>query len=243
VSDAFDTDETSRRRAWCALERLTLACLVHTRHQRQSKALETMIIRHPIAAGIVGACLVLSACSSNKKEATTENFAKAVSAELERRDAQCDRIDDLPAEYPAAKIKALRGVSGGPDGLEALARAGVLIETDTTVKVGNVSGGVRVPGKRFEEADAGKKFIDDKGNLCYGRLVLDKIVSWTTPMSTAGVNETVVTYQYRLEGLADWARQPDVQKAYPDIAKLVAGAGHSPMRMPLVQTEDGWISE
>jgi hypothetical protein len=243
VSDAFETDETRRPRAWCALERLTPARLVHAQHQRQSRALETMTKRHPIAAGFVGACLALSACSSNKKEATTENFAKAVSSALECRDAQCYRIDDLPAEYPVAKIKALRGVSGGPDGLEALAHAGVLIETDTTVKVGNVSADVRVPGKRFEKAEAGKEFIDDKGHLCYGRLALDRIVSWTTPTATAGVSETVATYQYRLDGLPDWARQPDVQKAWPDIAKLVAGTGHTPMRMPLVQTEDGWISE
>jgi hypothetical protein len=172
-----------------------------------------MIKRYPIAAGLVGACLALSACSSNKKEATSENFAKAVSAALERRDAECYRVDALPVEYPVEKIKALRGVSGGPDGLEALARAGVLIEADTTVMVGNESGGVRVPGKRFEKSDAGKKFIDDKGHLCYGRLVLDRIVSWTIPTSTAGVTETVVTYQYRLDGLPDWVTQPDVQKA------------------------------
>jgi hypothetical protein len=243
MSDAFDTDETRRPRAGRALERLTLARLVHAPHPRQPRAPETMIKRHLIAAGFVGACLALPACSSHKNEATIENFAKAVSAELERRGARCDRIDDLPAAYPVAKIEALRGVSGGPDGLEALARAGVLTETNSTVKVGNVPGDVRVPGKRFEQADAGKPFIDDKGHLCYGRLALDRIVSWTTPTATAGVTETVVTYQYRLEGLPDWARRPDVQKAWPDIAKLVAGAGHTPMRMPLVQTEDGWMSE
>lgn len=205
--------------------------------------LDTMIKTHPIAAVMVGACVALSACSSNKKEATEENIAKAVSAALEHGGAQCNHIGDLPAEYPVAKIKALRGVSGGPDGLEALVRAGVLIETDTTVTVGIEQGGVRVPGKRFEKTEAGQKFIDDKGYLCYGRMTLDKIVSWTPPASTAGVTETIVTYQYRLEDQPDWVKQPDIQKAYPEIGKLVAGAGHTPVRMPLVQTEDGWISE
>jgi hypothetical protein len=201
--------------------------------------MKPMVKRHILATGFVSVCLALSACSSGKKEATTENFARVVSAALERSDAQCYRIDDLPVEYPVAKIEALRGVSGGPDGLEALSRAGVLAETDTTVKVGSV----RVPGKRFEKTDAGKKFIDDKGRLCYGRLALDKIVGWTTPRSTAGVTETIVTYQYRLEEQPDWVRQPAVQKAYPDMGKLIAGAGRAPLRMPLVQTEDGWVSE
>jgi hypothetical protein len=40
-----------------------------------------------------------------------------------------------------------------------------------------------------------------------------------------------------------WVKNPDIQTAYPDIARLVNGAGRTAQRMPLVLTDDGWISE
>jgi hypothetical protein len=201
-----------------------------------------MINRNLIALAIVAACIAVAGCS-NRKDASAENLSKAIASELEGSGPQCYRIGDLPAEYSVAKMKALEGVPGGPAGLEALARAGVLSETDTTVKVGKPPGAINVPGKRFEWTEAGKKSVSDQGLLCFGKLALDKVVSWTPPTSTAGAAETIVTYQYRLEGMPEWAKNPDIQTAYPDIARLVNGAGRTAQRMPLVLTEDGWISE
>jgi len=60
---------------------------------------------------------------------------------------------------------------------------------------------------------AGNKQIQD--DPCYGQQALDKIVNWRGPTAAGDSEEPTVFYTYRIENLADWAKNPDIQKVFP----------------------------
>ena len=47
-------------------------------------------------------------------------------------------------------------------------------------------------------------------------------------------------YTYKIENLADWAKNPDVQKTFPGIVSTINGAGKTQINQNLVLTDQGW---
>lgn len=104
------------------------------------------------------------------------------------------------------------------------------------------------PLTRYELTDEGKKYFKQTPNLfggktsdfCYGQEKVDSIVKWTEPMTMGPYTMTQVTYTYKLENLADWAKRSDIQGAFPNIKTNVDGASKTEASAELQLTNKGW---
>jgi hypothetical protein len=113
-----------------------------------------------------------------------------------------------------------------------------------------------VPVTRYELTEAGRKFYlaretiqvsaDGKKTVhrrdfCAGKLSLDAIVGWDTPKNAEGRLETTVTYTYKIAAAA-WTRNPDAQKVFPMVDRIVKGAGTMQLKQLFRSTKDGWTA-
>ncbi|GAA3754346.1 hypothetical protein [Terriglobus aquaticus] len=76
------------------------------------------------------------------------------------------------------------------------------------------------------------------GNFCYGKRVVETVVSHTPVAGTQPGVSTVVNYTYTIGNVADWARAAVVQTAYPDVKAKLASANNA--QDTLVLTNNGW---
>jgi hypothetical protein len=75
--------------------------------------------------------------------------------------------------------------------------------------------------------------------LCYGRLRLGKLIDYTRPMTFAGITSVQLEFTYQVDGIADWAKAADTQRAFPEISDELDGARQI-QRVPIVLTQHGW---
>ncbi len=175
-----------------------------------------------IYTALLGAVL-LAGCGS-KTDANEKNFGAVISDELKRVEV-C-----LPFEkWPYRVVANDTGRMGQMTVLEAAGLvSGADFETDDLNFMGKPTGR-KIKLRIYNLTGEGKKFFHDNeaakaadvvnGNLCYGKLSLDKIVKWE---GTNSPQDILVTYSAKLEGLADWAKKPELQAVFPGTAKFIA---------------------
>jgi len=204
--------------------------------------------------------LVALAACSNKREANDENFGAAVGQYFETHGDTC-----LPYRFTWPTDVTENDLKNGHMGfmgvkipqLKVLETVGLVTPYDTEVDgrdgvISPVPTGQKVKIKRYVLSDAGKKFHRElksdvaepngakvvQGNLCYGRKVLDKIVRWT-PMP-GDSQKAFVTYLYKFDQLAEWAKEAQIQNAFPDVKKNIDAASVEPQTLVFAMAADGW---
>ena len=65
-------------------------------------------------------------------------------------------------------------------------------------------------------------------------------MKWEGPLKLGDYQEVLVTYTYQLTDIADWAKKPDVQAAFPMIKTTMEGAGSKEGKLRLKLTSVGW---
>jgi hypothetical protein len=195
--------------------------------------------------------LLLVSCAS-KKDANEKNFSEALNSFLAKKGQLCLGI---PSAWPVDLNEAeRRGGMGTAAEMTALEKAGLVrsheAETEYTPPLS--SHPVKTKVLRYELTDSGKTFYREKdrlalagnkqvqGDLCYGQQTLDKIVKWDGPTPAGDSKEASVIYTYKIENLAEWARNPDVQRVFPGIISTIDGAGRTQMNQALTLTSQGW---
>ena len=89
---------------------------------------------------------------------------------------------------------------------------------------------------RYTVTDYGKKSAP---RFCYGFRHVSGIESFTPPVKApSGFNESKVVYRYTLEDVPVWAKDADVQKAYPNMAQDTVSP--APATITMAQTGVGW---
>jgi len=79
------------------------------------------------------------------------------------------------------------------------------------------------------------------GYLCSGRLVIDKIITFTEPADDRGLHESKVTYTTKLVDAPNWAQDPAFQKQYPYFEPVVTRVAQGAKEhQTLVLTNEGW---
>ena len=78
------------------------------------------------------------------------------------------------------------------------------------------------------------------GELCYGKITLDEVVKWEGPMEMGKYQEAIVIYRYKIENLADWAKKSEIQAAFPDVAKIIAGDRKEEKKAIVKLTRESW---
>jgi hypothetical protein len=75
------------------------------------------------------------------------------------------------------------------------------------------------------------------GNFCLGTRKVDSILAYSPPDSDAP--QYIVNYHYSVDA-PDWAKQPEIKTAFPQIGRDVAGENAT---ATLVRTDSGWNVE
>jgi hypothetical protein len=161
----------------------------------------------------------------------------------------------IPSAWPVDLNEAeRRGGMGTAAEMAALEKAGLVRshETETEYTPPLSSRPVKTKVLRYELTDSGKTFYREKdrlalagnkqvqGDLCYGQQTLDKIVKWDGPTPAGDSKEASVIYTYKIENLAEWATNPDVQRVFPGTISTIDGAGRTQMNQALTLTSQGW---
>ena len=195
--------------------------------------------------------LLLIGCAS-KKDANEKNFSEALNSYLAKMGQLCLGI---PSTWPVDLNEPERRSGMGTSAeMAALEKAGLVRshETETEYPPPLSSRPVRAKVLRYELTDNGKTFYREKdrlglggnkqvqGDLCYGQQALDKIIKWEEPTAVGDTKQATVFYTYRIENLAEWAKNADVQRVFPGIVSTIDGAGKSVMNQALALTNQGW---
>jgi hypothetical protein len=199
---------------------------------------------------LLGVLLPLG-CAS-KKDANEKNFSEALNSYLTKKGQLCLGI---PSAWPVDLNEAeRRGGMGTAAEMAALEKAGLVrsheAETEYTPPLSTRPVKARV--LRYELTEDGKKFYREKqtlalvgtkgkqGDLCFGQQALDKIVKWEGPNAAGDSKEVSIFYTYKIENLAEWAKNADIQRVFPGIVSTIDGAGQTVMNQALTLTSRGW---
>ncbi len=190
-----------------------------------------------------------TSCTS-KTAATKGNFKAAIQAQLDKNPVCISA--SVPTEVPS-----FNGQLGPDKQLEPLVEVGLVNRSQAMVRRASMDfmfGDRRpkqVPGYRYELSDLGKKYArtlphqmlgfgGSSANFCYGNRKVVEVVRYTQPGAAMGMTISEVTYTWKLADIADWAKNPDVEKTYYTAQFLKVADTPQQATMDLVLSNDGW---
>jgi hypothetical protein len=184
------------------------------------------------AAISVATALSLTACGS-KTDANEKNFRAAIEQSFEESDKLCFGITEGEQNIGGIKL------SGATSDLyNALMDKGILKGENVELQFGYA----RRREVRLSLSDTAKPFLREIGEgnnkktaLCWGKMRLDKIVKW----NTRDANNVAVFYTYKIDDLADWAKDEKIRKSSDHIDNIIKGAGAEQWTL-LQLTNLGW---
>lgn len=213
----------------------------------------------PLSKALIGLAtltgmLTLVACNNKQStEPTAETFNKGMQAYLAQKGHLCLAKYTWPVEVTQAEFAI-----GGRNALQmpVLQKLGLVSASDVTIKyAGEDKSGV-LPGKRYSLTPEGQKYflkqdmisqtsdgskVTHHGDFCAATLSLNQIVGWEPPRDDNGRKTTAVTYTYKIDA-APWARDPEAQRVFPMVARLIAGDGQMQLKEAFTLTDKGWIA-
>ena len=186
----------------------------------------------------------LTGCS-DPRAANDKNIENAVKQYLSEDGALCLQMHEWPLLLEPDDLKMITRFPKGIAGQMAmLEQAGVVsseevVQQDKFFIVGsNIS-------KRYQLTALGKKYFrakatDSEGraldaDLCYAKKELDRLTKWEGEPSSDLV---IATYTYKVSGLADWAKKPEFNAVFEDVA--VAGLQPQPEQRTVKLGIKGW---
>lgn len=186
--------------------------------------------------------LVLTFACSKKTDANRDNFTRGVTDYLDRRGDLCIGrsawpIDIDEHESPTQSRDALQ--------LPVLERLGLVESTKVTLD----SMGM-VDARRYRLTARGRQFYLDRqtrrpasdphpsADFCVVRISLDHVARWELTPDKRGAE---VAYTYRVDA-PDWARDPEFQRVFPAVARVLGGAGGAELKEGFTLTSSGWVA-
>lgn len=76
--------------------------------------------------------------------------------------------------------------------------------------------------------------------LCWAQKKLQEVVQWDKPMQMGEFQMAEVLYTFKLESVAEWARRPEVQEAFPVIRQHLKDGDQGKERTLVKLTSEGW---
>ena len=190
----------------------------------------------------------ISGCGS-KMDANGKNFRAALETYFEQDGQLClAHFETWPVEVNADPFWKDRKIR-----IQALVDAGIASHLGTETRTGILG---KQTVSRYQLTDLGRTHFrkaentqaattpeatkEEVGELCYGKITLDEVVKWEGPMENGKYQEAIVIYRYKIENLADWAKKPEVQTAFPDVGNIIAGNQKNELRKKVKLTSEGW---
>lgn len=206
-------------------------------------------VPHLMALGV----LLLAGCGS-KSDVSVKDLSNATNAYLAKKGQLCLGIstkwpvDLQESDQRAGNVKASE--------MAALERVGLVRSQNAEAEFTTLSGRpATAKVLRYELTDEGKKFYREKdvvglgpnkealGDICFGQQTLDKVSKTEGPNKIGDTTGATIYYTYRIDNLADWANNPDIQKVFPGIIGTLNGAGKTTINQALVLTAQGWVAK
>lgn len=214
-----------------------------------------------LVAASLSVC-ALAACSS-KTDLNEKNFTVAIQQQLDKSSP------DLCIWFTPSQDVPVGADGTAPKDLQALETVGLIsgvsMEKDSPYWIqlpGSTAPIPKVKFKRYTLTAEGKnlyKEIDLKktannsephfyaeqaptkaGAFCYGKVAVDKVVKWTAPVQNGSAQVVQVTYLYKVNDLADWAKNPAIQASIFQIKDMLDGASKKELVQELMLTNLGW---
>lgn len=182
---------------------------------------------------IIILALLLAGCSKN--EPSDDAIKTALNKYNEEIHSGCFVFNGrLPLSLDDMKQKTITGKQ-----LEAYALAGLVVESTE----GN--------SKHYDLTPEGRKYyveVDSmsvgltikktkQGAMCAGKLAVDEI---TQVIPVPQGNEIKVLYTYKIDNLAQWANNPDLQRGLGFVIKLLNDQHNEVRSEMLYKTSEGW---
>ena len=165
---------------------------------------------------VVPLLLVTSGCVSSKSRSTAANFTAGLNKHfLEHSDCL---LDNIRFPFEAGDRKTIQQ-------MDSLVKAQLLEKSEE----------MSIHVSRYTVTPAGARYAP---RFCYGHREVASIDSFTPPAAANGFNETTVIYHYVMNDVPVWAKTPEVEAAFPDMA--AATSGHATGKTTLAQTPVGW---
>src|SRR6202163_5042229 len=192
--------------------------------------------------------LLLVGCGS-KNDANEKNLSEATNAYLVKKGQLCLGI---ATKWPVDLQDSDRGpgIVRGSE-MAALGKIGLVRSHEAETEFTPLSGARPVKSKvlRYELTDDGKKFYQEKevpgligqkesrGDICFGQQALDTVIKTEGPITIGDRKEMTLYYTYKIENLAEWAKNADIQSAFPGIVPTINGAGKTTLNQNLGLTD------
>ena len=197
--------------------------------------------------------LFLAGCGS-KSDANVKDLSDATNAYLAKKGQLCLGIstkwpvDLQDSDQRAGNVKASE--------MASLEKVGLVRSQNAEAEYTTLSGRpAKTKVLRYELTDEGKKFYREKdvvglgprkealGDICFGQQALDSVVKTEGPIAVGDKKQVTLYYTYKIENLAEWARNPDIQKAFPGIVPTINAAGKTTLNQNLTLTDQGWVAQ
>lgn len=196
------------------------------------------------------ACLVLFVigCGS-PKDATKENFTKAIDAHLVKNDIIISLSDNnFPVTMQLAMNEWLK--ERVAKSYDALVKIGFLDVKETEKEQKNLigNGSYRIPVKIYSLTEKGKQAFVEKSDTHFysgfrvAKQKVKEIINFSEPSPVRGYTVTNVKYSVAYYEISEWAKDQDVLDAFPQIAREIDKTQTS-KSATLVLMNDGWIHE
>ena len=208
----------------------------------------------PVCAFALATLLGLGACTRTSGP-TAEVFTAAMNDYLARRGDLCLGKPVWPIDVTQHEVDV-----GARNALQmpVLEKLGLVTSTVTEITVDDEGALHPMKVRRFALTDAGLKYYlardagrqtvktsasaAPRGDFCAARLSLDHVVGWSLSKNASGAQQqAVVTYAYRIDA-APWAQDAQIQKVFPEVAKVVRGAGTAQLQETFTLTGAGWVA-
>ena len=209
---------------------------------------------------LIGLFSVLLAACGSKNDANEHNFTVAIKQYLNDNGDLCLDVGPFPVDVTPAELHDQTDRPAGiASRMVALQRAGLLTSVDVSLSqlefVNDRPTGHRMQVRRFDLTtngrDAYRQFLADtvvatgkpqpsRGDLCYGKLELDKVSSWDGPTQVEGRQEATVRYTYTVGDVSAWAKTAAMASAFPAIPNVTAGATQQALSTTFVLGDKGW---
>jgi hypothetical protein len=195
-----------------------------------------------------------AALCANQKEPNKKVLETALKQYLAKQGDLCVGKFDWPIDVSQRDIEMRSRDAIQMPVMEKLGL--VMSSSGTTIRKGEGDAEESVLVKRYTLTDAGKKFyvrremitvissgkkIAHQGDFCAAKLSLDKIVRWDQPKVIGDTTETTATYTYKVAA-ADWTKDPEMQKVFPMIDRIIKGQGSMELKQRVRLTKNSWTA-
>lgn len=185
--------------------------------RRETVCIRSKVLRMVWMVALAGWLTAVTSGCDTKTSATPKNFTRTLNTYFQTH-PDC-LFDDAP-HFPYEATSP-----GKMHQMDALASAKQLIRTEDR--------GIHIT--RYTLTPSGERYAP---RFCYGNRIIISIDSSTPPVKTNDFMETKVTYQFTIDNVPVWATVPQVEAAFPAMAKAISGP--STGTTTLAQTMVDW---